>query len=347
MVPFPSTMPAAARRVGAQRLAAWFQSTRPPFMVATLLPVAAGLALVVREVGAVNVPLALLTLVGALAMQIGTNLANDYYDYVQYTGDLPFQGGSGVLQEGKLTLADVYRGTWVTLGFTAAVGVYLGAVSSPLVWVLTAVGLFGAVFYSAPPIRFGYRGLAEVVCGLSMGPIIVLGVYLVQRGQPSVAALAVSLPLASFVALILYGESIGDIDEDRLTGKATVASRLGTHKAIGAMFVWIALTGSLMAGGAWAGLLPQLLWLELIPIGLALGLLHRLWRGGTDSGGINGGTDSPSTAGTTTAEGTAVTAATKAATAVPAPPLPRLGRLALGLYLSTGLLLVIGLATGF
>lgn len=313
MAPSPPALPTVTGPVGGQRLAAWFQATRPPFLVATFLPVMTGLALVIHETGSINVPLALLTLIGSLAMQIGTNLANDYFDYVQYEGDLPFRGGSGVLQEGKLSLADVYRGTWVTLAFTAAVGLYLGAKSSPLVWLLTGIGLVGAVFYSAPPIRFGYRGLAEVVCGLSMGPVIVLGVYLVQRGHPSLSALVVSLPLASFVALILYGESIHDIDEDRQTGKATVASRLGTTKAIVAMIIWIAGTGLLMTAGAWVGLLPRLLWLELIPIGLSLRVLFRLLGGG------QGGS---------------------------AQAMPRLGRLALRLYLSTGLLLVLGLATG-
>lgn len=309
----PPVTPTVAGRPPGQRLAAWIQATRPPFLVATLLPVLTGLALVARQTGQVNWPLALLTLVGSLAMQIGTNLANDYYDFIQYRGDVPYEGGSGVLQEGKLSLDDVYRGTWVTFAFTAAVGIYLGTRSTPLVWLLTAIGLIGAIYYSAPPIRFGYRGWAEVVCGISMGPVIVLGVYMVQTGRPSWEALAVSFPLASFVAMILYGESIHDIQQDQQTGKWTVAARLGETRAVAAMMAWIAATGVLSVLGVATGLLPQLLLLELVPMALVLRVL-RPWAGKREGG--------PDTAK------------------------PRFGRLALRLYLSTGLLLFLGLALG-
>lgn len=309
----PPVTPTVAGRPPGQRLAAWIQATRPPFLVATLLPVLTGLALVARQTGQVNWPLALLTLVGSLAMQIGTNLANDYYDFIQYRGDVPYEGGSGVLQEGKLSLDDVYRGTWVTFAFTAAVGFYLGMRSTPLVWLMTVIGLLGAIYYSAPPIRFGYRGWAEVVCGISMGPVIVLGVYMVQTGHPSWEALAVSFPLASFVAMILYGESIHDIQQDRQTGKWTLAARLGETRAVSAMMIWIAATGVLSVLGIVAGLLPRLLLLELVPMALVLRRL-RPWSGHGDGG-------------------------------QPADR-PRFGRLALRLYLSTGLLLMAGLALG-
>src|SRR5690606_21548410 len=178
---------------------------------------------------------------------------------------------------------------------------------------LTAIGLIGAIYYSAPPIRFGYRGWAEVVCGISMGPVIVLGVYMVQTGRPSWEALAVSFPLASFVAMILYGESIHDIQQDQQTGKWTVAARLGETRAVAAMMAWIAATGVLSVLGVATGLLPRLLLLELVPMALVLRVL-RPWAGKREGG--------PDTAK------------------------PRFGRLALRLYLSTGLLLFLGLALG-
>src|SRR5690554_3548290 len=92
-------------------VANWIQALRARFYIATVIPVTAGLLLAANE-GRFDPKLALVTLLGALAMHIGTNLANDYYDWVQYTGDLPYHGGSGVIQEGKIPPEAVRRAAW-------------------------------------------------------------------------------------------------------------------------------------------------------------------------------------------------------------------------------------------
>lgn len=269
--PLPRAGAHPRRRAG-EICRAWWQACRPKFYVATLVPVALGTALAARE-GAWDAGRAGLTLLGALLLQTVANFANDYFDWVQYRGDVPFSGGSGVIQQGKLSPEAMRRATWATLAAAVAIGAYLASRSHPSVYAFTALGALSAVYYTAPPVRYGYRGLAELGCGLSMGPLITLGTYTVLTGRPSWPALVAGLPVASLVALILYGESIHDIAEDRATGKRTLAARLGEDRAIGLFALWVAATAAGTAAGALAGALPRLAALLLLP---AAAVLHAL-----------------------------------------------------------------------
>lgn len=287
---------------------AWFQATRPHLKPVTVIPVLVGI-LVAGGEGHFDPWLALWTLLGSLAIHAGTDMANDYYDFVMYEGDAPFTGGSGVIQAGWLSPESLRRGAWVCFGFGALVGVYLAARTG---WPALALGLLGiasGLFYTAPPVRYGYRGLGEVMVGLNMGAVLVVGSYYVQARSVSLEALVASLPLVSLVALILYAESIHDIEEDRATGKRTLAARLGEAGAVRLYFGWVAATAVLVVAGVLAGRLPALLLLTLVPAARCLRAAPRYL------GGRYRHED-----------------------------LYRLGRMALGLYKATGAALVGGYA---
>ncbi|EKP95488.1 1,4-dihydroxy-2-naphthoate octaprenyltransferase [Thermaerobacter subterraneus] len=243
---------------------AWFQASRPHLKPVTIIPVLVGI-LVAGGEGHFDPWLALLTMLGSLAIHAGTDMANDYFDYIMYEGDAPFTGGSGVIQAGWLSPDSLRRGAWATFGFGALVGGYLAARTG---WPALAFGLLGiasGLFYTAPPVRYGYRGLGEVMVGLNMGAVLVLGSYYVQARTLSLEALVASLPLVSLVALILYAESIHDIEEDRATGKMTVAARLGETRALRLYFGWVAATAVLIVAGVAAGRLPALVLVTLVP----------------------------------------------------------------------------------
>ncbi|ADU51734.1 1,4-dihydroxy-2-naphthoateoctaprenyltransferase [Thermaerobacter marianensis DSM 12885] len=262
--PVPGAAPVPAARSWRLLARAWFQASRPHLKPVTIIPVLVGI-LVAGGEGHFDFWLALLTMLGSLAIHAGTDMANDYYDFVMYEGDAPFTGGSGVIQAGWLAPESLRRGAWATFGFGALVGAYLAARTG---WPALAFGLFGiasGLFYTAPPIRYGYRGLGEVMVGLNMGAVLVLGSYYVQTRSLSVEALVASLPLVSLVALILYAESIHDIEEDRATGKMTVAARLGEARALRLYFGWVAATAVLVVAGVAAGRLPALALVTLIP----------------------------------------------------------------------------------
>lgn len=313
----------------------WIRATRPAFLMVSVFPAVIGILAAVRH-GAFSPLPAALTVFGAALAQIATNFSNDYFDYVQYEGDIPFGGGSGVIQAGVISPEALLRAAIITFAAGGVIGAVLGLTAGPFIWFLTGLGIIGGYFYTAPPLRLGYRGLAEVTTGISMGPGITVGAFLVQTGDAvmhggetaaayvaRVGAAAVqpallSVPLASFVALILFAESIHDIDQDRQTGKITLAVRLGPRRALSLMIGWVALTAVFIGAGAIQGFLPRLLLAALVPAGWVLvkalrtaGEDPRVWLAAQGHGKVS-----------------------------------RLGGKALLLYASASILTVVGLAVG-
>lgn len=213
-------------------LYAWYQASRPPFFVATLIPLTLGAVLAHAE-GCWDTLTWAAMLLASFLVHLCTNLANDYFDYVVGADAGDSIGGSRVLQEGKLTLSQIR--TALILLYVAALVLGLWIVWSCRVWWLVAFMLaafFSSLFYTAPPIRYGYLGLGEIFVGLNMGPIMVVGTVAALCGYFSTRALSLSVPIGLMVALILYFQSLPDIEADRAIGKLTVAVRLGKPAAI-------------------------------------------------------------------------------------------------------------------
>ncbi len=112
-------------------------------------------------------------------------------------------------------------------------GVLIVAVSG--VWWLTLIMLFSfasSLFYTAPPIRYGYYGLGEVFVGINMGPVMVVGSCAALTGQFVPSSLWLSIPVGVLVASILFYQSLPDMVCDKAVGKNTLAVRLGRDRAL-------------------------------------------------------------------------------------------------------------------
>lgn len=117
-------------------------------------------------------------------------------------------------------------------------------IMSPLV----ALSLFSSLFYTAPPIRYGYLGLGGVFAAVNMGPVMVVGTQWIISGAPSGTAFLISLPIGMMVAGILYYKSMPDMETDASVGKRTITVRLGRRSAyLGLMAQW-AVTYTLILG---------------------------------------------------------------------------------------------------
>ncbi len=249
-------------------LKAWFQASRPPFYIATLIPLTIGWVLAGQE-GAWHPWRFLLINAGALMVHLATNLANDYFDYIQGADDGPSIGGSRVIQEGKIAPTALKKAI-ISLYFLAFIVAFYLMTTLDL-WAMFPVVLFSfcsSLFYVAPPIRYGYHGLGEVFVGLNMGPVMVVGTYWVSSGHLAWLPFYISLPVGLMVASILYYQSIPDIETDRAIGKRTLAVRLGLKRAlVGLILFWATIYASIIALVA-AGCLywPALVGLLSIPI---------------------------------------------------------------------------------
>jgi len=221
---------------------AWIQASRPPFYIATLIPLTLGWVVAAGQGSAWHPWRFALINLAAFMVHLATNLANDYFDHLQGTDAGASIGGSRVIQEHKITPETLKR--VIILLYAGAFLVACYMMSAYRVWGLAPILLFSflsSLFYVAPPVRYGYRGLGEVFVGINMGPVMVVGTYWVIAGRPEWSPFYLSLPIGLMVASILYYQSIPDIDTDSSVGKRTLAVRLGKEKAIaGLFFLWLA-----------------------------------------------------------------------------------------------------------
>jgi len=205
---------------------AWILAARPKTLTAALAPVVAGTGLAAFH--GVFAPLpALAALIGAVFIQIGTNFANDYYDFVR-GGDTDARVGPiRVTQAGILPPATVKRGMYAVFGAALFVGVYLVWVAGwPIVWIgLSSVAC--AVFYTGGPFPLAYHGLGDVFVFVFFGLVAVSGTFFVQGLYWPPDVWIAGAALGTLNTAILVVNNLRDIDTDTVAGKRTLAVRLG------------------------------------------------------------------------------------------------------------------------
>jgi 1,4-dihydroxy-2-naphthoate octaprenyltransferase len=211
---------------------------RAPFFTATLVPVCVGAAVAWTQ-GHFHLGYLILTLIGALAIHAGLNVANDYFDHLSGNDEAnphptPFSGGSRVIQEGIVTAGGMLATSVVAFSLGAVIGLFLAATRGWTVLWLGLAGAFFAIFNSAPPFKLSYRGhgLAELGVGLGFGPISVLGAYYVQAQRLSLEALWASIPVAILIVAVLYINEFPDYEADKAVRKQTPVVLLGRERAV-------------------------------------------------------------------------------------------------------------------
>ncbi|MDA0351139.1 MAG: 1,4-dihydroxy-2-naphthoate polyprenyltransferase [Chloroflexi bacterium] len=208
----------------------WLMATRPPTLTAALAPVAVGTAVAMRD-GVFDAWPAFAALIGALALQVGANFANDLSDFRRGADTADRIGPARVTQLGLLTQRQVLTGMLVAFIAASVAGLYLSYVGG---WPIIAIGLasiLAAVTYTGGPWPFGYRGLGELFVFIFFGLVAVSGTYYVQAGEVTRAVLAASVPVGLTVTAILVVNNVRDIDTDRAARKFTLAVYLGRRLA--------------------------------------------------------------------------------------------------------------------
>ncbi len=252
-----------------EKLAAWYQASRAPFFVATLIPLVLA-AVVAHYAGAWNPVRWLVICLASFLVHMNTNLANDYFDYFSGADSGDSIGGSRVLQEGKLTLCAIRRAMIVFYMVALVCGLWIVWVSQ--VWWLAAAMLFSffsSLFYTAPPVRYGYLGLGELSVGLNMGPVMVASTAAALADGFVPRAFWLSIPIGLMVAMILYYQSLPDIEADEAVGKRTIAVRLGKPAAIWGFRFFVAATLLSMILLAYQDLLHPAALCSLLTVALA------------------------------------------------------------------------------
>lgn len=207
---------------------AWVLAARPKTLTAAVAPVLTGTGLASFHDSLAWLP-AGAALLGAILIQIGTNLANDYYDYVRGGDTQERIGPVRVTLAGILAPETVRRGMIATLSAAMLVGVYLVMVAGwPIVWIgLASVAC--AVLYTGGPFPLAYHGLGDVFVFVFFGLIAVGGTYYVQALAWPPDALLAGVGLGAVSTAILVVNNLRDIETDERAGKRTLAVRLGAR----------------------------------------------------------------------------------------------------------------------
>ena len=210
----------------ATRARAWLLAVRPKTLSAAVTPVFVGTGLAAAG-GAFRLAPAAAVLVGALLIQIGTNLANDYYDFVRGGDTEDRVGPVRVTQAGLIAPGQVWRGMVVALVAALVVGVYLVSVGGwPIVWIGLA-SLLCAVAYTGGPYPLAYHGLGDVFVFVFFGLIAVGGTYWVQALALPGEVLVAGAGVGALNTAILVANNVRDLETDEATGKRTLAVRIG------------------------------------------------------------------------------------------------------------------------
>ncbi len=226
----------------------WLKAIRAPFFTATIIPVALGSIMAWHNTGNFMWIRFLLTMLGAILIHSGTNLANDYFDHLSGCDEAnstptPFSGGSRVIQEKLIAPKQILVASAISFIAGSGIGLYLNYLSGrSVILVLGVIGVFLGIFYTAKPFRIGYGSLGELAVGVGFGPLMVMGAYYVQaRALPFKVFLA-SIPVGILIALVLFINEFPDYRADKAVNKRTLVVILGKKKAVVLYHSLLALT---------------------------------------------------------------------------------------------------------
>ncbi len=260
-------------------------AARPRTLPAAVAPVLVGTALAGFE----NVfhPLRFIAaLLGAVFIQVGTNLSNDYSDARRGADAEDRLGPVRVTAGGLAPPKQVLVATYVSFGLAVLFGAYLVAVAGWQLLLVGAASILAGIAYTGGPRPYGYEGLGEVFVFLFFGVVAVAGSYFVQVTHLEWEAFALSVPVGLLAAGILVVNNIRDIDSDRRAGKRTLAVRLGRQRTrvLYAVIVYLAF---LLAPVTWIfGPLQAWVLLPWLTIVLAAGVVRTV-RNHTDGQSLN------------------------------------------------------------
>lgn len=259
---------------------AWVLGARPKTLPASMSPVIVGTALAFAEGSFVLGP-ALAALACALLIQIGTNLANDYFDYVRGIDTPDRLGPPRVAASGLIPLSHLRAGIILVFALTAVIGLYLIWRGGWPILLIGVASILSALAYSGGPYPLGSRGLGDLFVFIFFGIAAVVGTYYVQALRFGPLPFIVSLPLGALITDILVVNNYRDMETDRSTGKRTLAVIMG-ERGTRLEFAFLLALAYAVPAGLWAAgafsawvLLP---WLTL-PGGVRLVRALRTLRG--------------------------------------------------------------------
>ncbi len=204
----------------------WLIASRPRTLPAAVAPVLVGTALA-WTVGPLDWVAFVAASLGALFIQVGTNLSNDYSDARRGADTEDRLGPVRVTAGGLVPPKQVLFATYASFGMAVLCGIYLIIIAGPVLLLIGAASILAGVLYTGGPRPYGYEGFGEVFVFTFFGIVAVTGSYFVQRQALEWEAFVLAVPVGLLASAILVVNNVRDLETDRRAGKKTLAVRLG------------------------------------------------------------------------------------------------------------------------
>lgn len=208
----------------------WLAAARPRTLPAAVAPVIVGSALAWHD-ARFDAAAAGLCLGFALLVQIGTNFANDYFDFVHGADTAARVGPRRAVAAGLIRPATMKRAMWAVFAAAFALGLGLLAWGGPWLVAIGVASIVCGIAYTGGPWPLGYHGLGDVFVFVFFGPVAVVTTFFVQAGEVTLDAVLAAVPVGLLATNILVVNNYRDAETDAAAGKRTLVVRLGRGAA--------------------------------------------------------------------------------------------------------------------
>jgi 1,4-dihydroxy-2-naphthoate octaprenyltransferase len=211
------------------RLQAWRTAARTHTLPAAIVPVLVGAGLADGD-GVFRLDAFAWALVGALAIQIAANFANDASDAKRGADTENRLGPPRMVALGVITPKRMWTATWIAVGVAGVAGVVLTSIAGPLILVIGVASVLAMLGYVGGPIPYGYRGYGEVSAFVFFGLVATVGSRYVHDMTAPLSVWLLAVPVGMLVTAILVVNNYRDIETDAVAGKRTLAVILGRKR---------------------------------------------------------------------------------------------------------------------
>lgn len=211
------------------RFQAWQTAARPHTLPAAIVPVLVGGGLAYGE-DVFRLDAFAWALLGALAIQLAANFANDASDAVRGADTAERLGPPRMVALGVISPRQMWVAAWAAVGVAAVAGVFLTFIAGWVVLLIGAGSIIAMLGYVGGPVPYGYRGLGEVFVFVFFGLVATVGSRYVHDMTAPLNAWLLAIPIGMLVTAILVANNYRDTDTDRVAGKRTLAVILGRDR---------------------------------------------------------------------------------------------------------------------
>jgi len=204
----------------------WLSASRPKTLAAALVPVCTGASIAWMS-GLFRTDSTLVALFCAVVIQIGTNFANDYFDFMKGADTDDRLGFERATASGLISPNAMRNGMIAAMLIAFIAGLYLVWIGG---WVVLAIGLLSLLFgvlYTGGPYPLGYNGLGDIFVFIFFGMVAVMGTYYVNAQEWSVLSLWAAIPVGALCVNILVVNNLRDVEQDRVANKRTLGVIFG------------------------------------------------------------------------------------------------------------------------